>query len=400
MKANAVYGQSGGPTSVINSSFYGVIKECEKSEEIDNLFFMKNGIRGLIENNLKNINEIEKEEIELLPFTPGAICGSVRYKLKPHFEDESDYLKILNTLKKNNIRYIFLNGGNDSMDTGFKLSEFLKTTDYDCKVIGIPKTIDNDLVGTDHTPGYGSAAKFIANSIKSFAYDNECYPKGRVNIVEIMGRDTGWLTASSALSFPKDYAPDLIYVPEIPFDVDVFLNDVKEIFEKNKRCLVAVSEGIKDKNGNFITTMTKLDAFNHAQLGGVCQTLASLVEERLQLPTRAIELSLLQRCFAPEMSLCDRKEAIKCGKKAVKFALNNKTGVMVAIKRENNKTKYVPIKLKKVANAIKYLPREMMNEKGNNITPLFLVYGYPLIDGKNVAPYNNGIIQYADKKKF
>ena len=402
MKANAAYGQSGGPTSVINSSLYGVIKQCQIEENIETLFIMHNGIKGLIDDDLKDVSQIEESEIELLPYTPSAICGSVRYKLKKHTEDTTDYEKILINLKKHNIRYIFLNGGNDSMDTTHKLSEFLKENDYECKVIGIPKTIDNDLEGTDHTPGYASAAKFIATSIKSISYDNDCYPKGRVNIVEIMGRDTGWLTAASSLASLSNNGPDLVYIPELPFNIDSFLQDVKEIYENKKRCLVAVSEGIKDKNGNFIMDEGEKDAFNHVQLGGVARTLANLVETHLKYPTRAIELSLLQRCFAPIISSTDRTEAINCGKAAVKYALEGIDEVMIVMKREDNpyKITYETHSLANVANAIKYLPRSMMNEKGNNVTQEFINYIIPLCEGNDKIIEKNGIATYADKNNF
>ena len=399
MKCNAIYGQSGGPTSVINSSLYGVIKQIQQEDEIETLFIMENGIKGLIDNNIKDIKDIPNEQIELLPYTPSAIAGSIRYKLKKHTDDQTDYLKILDTLKKNNIKYIFLNGGNDSMDTSLKLLSFLETTDYDCKVIGIPKTIDNDLIITDHTPGYGSSAKFITSAIKTITYDNNCYPKGRVNIVEIMGRDAGWLTASSALCLEN--GPDLIYLPEVPFDLDKFLNDVKNVFLQKQRCLVAVSEGIRKENGEFIFTQNSKDAFAHHQLGGVGLYLASLVEEKLGFSTRAIELSLLQRCYSPITSLTDVNEAIECGKTAVKFALNNHNGVMVGMFRNDNyDIDYKPIDLKEVANQIKYMPKNMINPEGNHVTKDFIDYALPLINGENKIPFDKGIPIFADKKYF
>lgn len=399
MKYNAIYGQSGGPTSVINSSLYGVIKQIQEENDIDTLFIMRNGIKGLIDDNIKDINEIPNEQIELLPFTPSAIAGSVRYKLKNHNEDNTDYLKILETLKKHNIRYIFLNGGNDSMDTSLKLLSFLKTTDYDCKVIGIPKTIDNDLIITDHTPGYGSSAKFISSAIKTITYDNNCYPKGRVNIVEIMGRDAGWLTASSALA--GNEGPDLIYLPEVPFNEEKFLLDVKKVYESKHRCLVAVSEGIRKENGDFIFTQNSKDAFAHHQLGGVGLYLSSLVEEKLHISTRAIELSLLQRCYSPITSLTDVNEAIECGRHAVKFALNNLNGVMVGMFRNDSYSiSYQPIELEKVANQIKYMPQSMINNEGNHVNQEFIDYALPLINEENKIPYEKGLPNFANKDYF
>lgn len=398
MKYNAIYGQSGGPTSVINASLYGVIKECEKQENIDTLFLMHNGIKGLIDNNIKDIKEVSKRQISLLKQTPSAILGSIRYKLKPFEEDETDYLKIVENIKKNNIKYIFLNGGNDSMDTTKKLSDYFKKINLECKVVGIPKTIDNDLMHTHFTPGYPSSAKFIANCIKDIYYDNDCYPKGRINIVEIMGRDTGWLTASSALV--KEYKPDLIYVPEVPFDIEQFLLDVQEIYSKKKRCLVAVSEGIKDINNNFICTQGKNDAFAHHQLGGVGFYLSSLINERLNISTRAIELSLLQRSFSQLCSKVDIECAIKAGRYAVKFALEGLSNIMVIINYEKNNFTYSYHQLDTIANQIKYLDRTMINDKGNNVTNEFIKYGNKLINGENKLIYKNGICVFANKNKF
>lgn len=403
MKANAIYGQSGGPTSVINSSLYGVIKECKRQNDIDTLFIMENGIKGLIDDNIKDTATIPESEIEKLPYTPSAICGSVRYKLKPHTEDETDYLKILSNLKKYNIRYIYLNGGNDSMDTGLKLSKFLKSINYPCSIVGIPKTIDNDLCQSDHTPGFASAAKFICNTMQALTYDNNCYPKGRVNIVEIMGRDTGWLTASSTLANLNNAGPDLIYIPEVAFDEEKFLIDVKKIYDQKKRCLVAVSEGIKNKDGNFILKDGKKDVFNHAQLGGVCTYLANLVEEKLHISTRGIELSLLQRCFSMLSSSCDIDEAIRCGEEAVKASINGATGVMIGMLRSNNTPytiEYKPYDLEKIANEIKYLPLTMLNKDLTNTNEEFIKYCYPLIQGKKIHPEENGLYQFANKKYF
>lgn len=395
MKYNAIYGQSGGPTSVINASLYGVIKQCQLEEEIGTLFLMHNGIKGLINDDLKDVENIEENEIELLKNTPSPILGSIRYKLKPFEEDESDYLKIVNNLKKYQIRYIFLNGGNDSMDTSKKLSEYFKKVNFECYVIGIPKTIDNDLTITDFTPGFPSAAKFIANCIKDIAYDNESYPQGRVNIVEIMGRDTGWLTASASLSEP--YSPDLIYVPEVIFNEDKFLKDVKNIYERKQRCLVAVSEGIKNKNNQFIYQQKSKDAFLHNQLGGVANYLSNLVEEKLHFPTRAIELSLLQRCFSQLTSLKDVEMAINCGKKAVEYALQKLNNVMVIINKDFTLS-YAELSL--IANQTKFLDINMINKEGNNITPLFKDYALRLIDGENKIPYEKGLSKFANKDKF
>mgnify|MGYP002576753436 CR=1 FL=1 len=403
MKCNAVYGQSGGPTSVINASMYGVIKQCLKSEEIEDLYLMHNGINGLINDDLKKVSDIPLEQIELLPFTPSSIIGSIRHKLDNYEQCETEYLQILKTLKKYNIRYIFYNGGNDSMDTCHKLSLFLNKINYDCKVIGIPKTIDNDLMLTDHTPGFASSAKYIINTIQAIHYDNETYPNGRVNIVEIMGRDTGWLCASASLASISNAGPDLVYLPEVPFDIENFLNDVKEIYNKQKRCLVVVSEGIKDREKNLIQKIDTFDEFNHFQLGGVCHYLSNLIEKNLHFPTRAIELSLPQRCYSYSGSKIDVEEAIKCGQVAVKTAIKGISNIMIAIKRTNDdpyQCEYINVPLNKVANGIKRVPDIYINKKGNNINSTFISYCLPLIQGEITIPIKNGIYHFAEKKYF
>ena len=403
MKYNALYGQSGGPTAIINSSLYGVIKECEKNKKhIDTLFIMRNGIGGLINNDLVNVKTLSKKEIDLLPYTPSAICGSIRKKLNTPSLEDKEYQKILKTLKENNIRYIFLNGGNDSMDTALKLAKFFELASYEGYVIGVPKTIDNDLVHTDHTPGFGSAAKFLANTMKCLTYDNNCYTKGRVNIVEIMGRDAGWLTASSVIAKKDGCGPDLVYVPETNFSIDEFLKDVEKIYKKKQRVLVAISEGIHDKDGNLILPNTKSDAFNHAQLGGVGLYLSQIVEEKLNISTRAIELSLLQRSFAPLISKNDQIEAIRCGEYAVKFALQHKTCVMVTMIRENTKNNKYKIKygcedINNIANKVKYLNKEFINKKHNNINDNFIDYISPLIAGKVDSKEIDGLHQFTRK---
>lgn len=403
MKENAVYLQSGGPTSVINASLFGVINQVEISDTIGDLFLSHYGIKGLINNDLKNAKSIPTEQIELLPYTPSCILGSVRYKMKDFHEDEEDYLRILDTLKKNNIHYIFLNGGNDSMDTAMKLSAYLKFIKYPCKFIGIPKTIDNDLVITDHTPGFASAAKFVANVMETLTYDNLTYQKGRVNIVEIMGRDTGWLTAASGLASLHKSGPDLIFVPEVAFDTSKFLTEVERIYKEKGRVLVAVSEGIKDKEGEFVYKQASQDVFAHSQLGGVSHYLAALVEEKLNISTRAIELSLLQRCFAPEASLTDIKEAIHCGENAVKYASNDYGNGMVTMKRldkNNYQLTYELVPFEKIANQIKYLPLSMLNGTKDNISQEFIDYLVPLIRGKINHDEKNGLYLYSQKEFF
>ena len=378
---NLIYGQSGGPTSVINSSAYGLFKEALKNKDVINkVYYMKYGIEGLL-------NE--------LIYTPGAAFGSNRYKLKTSNSDV--FLKILNIFKKYNIRYFFYNGGNDSMDTIAKLTRFFKENKYDCKCIGIPKTIDNDLVYTDHTPGYASAAKFIINSIIEIYYDDLSYLNGKVNIIEIMGRNAGWLTASSIVASERIDGPDLIFVPETDFDIDVFLNKVKEIYEKKKRCLVCVSEGIHLKNNKPIFDVSNrgVDAFNHVQLGGVCHYLSDLVTKKLGYKSRGIELSILQRANSMIPSEIDIKEAIKVGKYALKSAIRGKTGCMVAIKRLNDypyKVTYNLVNLDLIRNKVKYLPLIYVDTLNHNIDKSFINYVVPLINSEEKKHLKKGYI--------
>ena len=249
MKGNLIYGQSGGPSSVINASAYGVITEALKnSDVIDNVYVMQHGISGILENHFFNIDDYA-DQIELLTKTPGSAFGSVRYKLASYTDDDTDHVKIVEFFKKHNIRYFVYNGGNDSMDTCVKVSDYCESVGYDIQVIGVPKTVDNDLPFTDHTPGFGSAAKFIVNTMMQIKLDSVVYPKGKVTIVEIMGRHAGWLTAAAHVSNLQGLGPDLVYLPEIPFDLNTFINQVDEIYSKNHNCLIALSEGIKNENG-------------------------------------------------------------------------------------------------------------------------------------------------------
>lgn len=399
LEGTLLYGQSGGPSSVINSSAYGVIEEARKrSNVITHIYALKHGIQGLLNEDFIKICDQSDSQIELLKHTPGSAFGSVRYKLKDWHEDETDYIRILEVFKKYNVRYFFYNGGNDSMDTCLKIDRYLKYVGYECRVIGIPKTIDNDLPFTDHTPGFGSSAKFIANTMMEIAYDANAYPQGRVNIVEIMGRNAGWLTASSAIAKHHGYGPDLIYLPEIPFSIEQFKEDIKRVYDEKKHCLVAISEGVRTKEGKFIAEATsKTDAFGHTQLGGVASNLFSIVSE-MGLPCRSIEFSLLQRCAAHLSSLTDMTEAIDVGSHAVKYAVQGQSGVMVCIVRESSNpyvVRYTTCDLELVANKEKRVPRSMINEAGNHMTQEFLEYCSPLIEGENFGTYRGGVSQLA-----
>lgn len=396
-KGNLLYGQSGGPTAVINASLYGVIKEAFNNKEIGKIYGAIHGIEGILNEDFYDFKE-NPSQIEKLPYTPGAFLGSVRHKLKDPSIDESEYLKILEVFKKYNIRYFFYNGGNDSMDTCNKISKYLASKNFECCVIGIPKTIDNDLPLVSHTPGFGSAAKYLINAITELVLDTNVYKKGRVTIVEVMGRDTGWLTASSVVVKEKLGKPNLIYVPEVAFDVQDFLNKVQEIYKKEQKVFVVISEGIKDKNGNEIGSSNELDAFGHAQMGGVSSYLARLVKEKTGISTRSIEINLLQRCAAHLASSVDVQEAIEVGKHAVRYALDGISDVMVGINvidKEEYEVEYLKIPLEKVANQIKYLDEKYI-EGNSMISSKFLDYVIPLIKGENLVKYDeDGVIDFA-----
>jgi len=400
-KGNVLYGQSGGPTTVINSSALGVILESKRhSDKIGKVFIMKNGILGAINDSLIEVDNTDELKLEKLKHTSGAFFGSVRYKLKNSTESEIDYLAILKTLKKHNIKYFFLNGGNDSMDTCNKISQYLESVHYQCAVIGIPKTIDNDLVGIDHCPGYGSSAKFIANLMIELDLDNSSYPNGKVFIVEIMGRNTGWLTAASKLASVVDHGPDLIYVPEVKFSEKKFLKAVSEIYTKQRKVLIAVSEGI-DYSSSCQTNSAVKDPFGHRALGGVGHSLASIVSSELNLETKVIQLGSAQRSVARISSRIDTKEAELLGNEAVRQAIKGTTDKMVTIVRTSNIPYSVKLgleNLSEVANKEKKLPREMISKQGNDITPAFITYAMPLIQGECQNIYKNGLLNIYSKK--
>lgn len=396
LKGNLLYGQSGGPSSVINSSAFGVLDEALKHKDvIEHIYCAHYGVDGILHDDLILIDNYTHEELNLLTHTPGAAFGSVRHKLKDYNEDKSEYEQILALFKKYNIRFFFYNGGNDSMDTCYKIDKFFKKVGYDCRVLGIPKTIDNDLPLTDHTPGFGSAAKYVANTFAELAYDGSAYAKGRVNIIEIMGRNAGWLTAASYLACKTGYGPDLIYLPEVPFDIDKFYKDVQRIYAKNHKVFVAVSEGIRDANGDFVAGQKTKDAFGHSQMGGVGAYLASFLKDK-GLKTRAIELSLPQRSAAHLSSLTDVNEAIEVGREAVRRALQNETSKMLCIRRLTDKpyeVTYFTADLESVANVEKTVPLNLITEDNNFLKEEISDYLLPLIQGENHSVYENGMVK-------
>ena len=407
LKGAAVIGQSGGPSSVINASAYGAIKTALESDAITRVLGMCNGIKGLLDDNLIDLGKEDPDELALMKYTPSSALGSCRYKLKDPDEDETDYIRILEMFKKYDIRYFFYNGGNDSMDTCNKVSKFMLRNGYEVRCMGIPKTIDNDLYGTDHCPGFASADKYIATSVMEVYRDSTVYDTGMITIVECMGRHAGWLTGAAALAGITGNGPDLVYLPEVDFDMDTFLAKVKDIYAKNKNVLVAVSEGIHDKDGKFIVEYAvsdaAVDAFGHKQLGGLAAFLAQQCKNATGAKVRGIELSLLQRCAAHCASQTDIEESYAAGRAAAVNAINGITDKMVGFecKRENGKysceTKLFDLTV--VANAEKKVPREWINEAGDNVNEKFIEYALPLIQGETKLSYVNGLPDFVNLKK-
>lgn len=408
LRGACVIGQSGGPTSVINASAAGAIQTALKTECITKVYGAANGIKGILDDKLYDMSLEDACELDLLRNTPSSALGSCRYKLKSADVDETDYKRILEIFKKYDIRYFFYNGGNDSMDTCNKVSKYMQKAGYECRIMGIPKTIDNDLFGTDHCPGYGSAAKYIATSTMEIYHDARVYDTGMITVLEIMGRNAGWLTAASAIATHFGAGPDLIYLPEIDFDLEKCLADVEKIYKANGKVIIAVSEGIKDKDGKYISeygsslAQTK-DSFGHAQLGGLAATLANIIKEKTGAKVRGIEFSLLQRCAAHMASKTDVDEAYMAGKAAVDNAVAGITDKMVGYERAQGDEYKCLIKLldlNVVANTEKKVPREWINAEGNGLNKEFIDYALPLIQGEDKPPFINGVPRFAKLKKI
>lgn len=406
LRGNAIFGQSGGPTSVINSSAAGVITEALKQKGvIDKVYGAANGIVGILHENFFDMGQEDPEELMLLKTTPSSALGSCRYKLADAEVDDTDYKRILEVFKAYNIRYFFYNGGNDSMDTCNKISKYLQKAGYECRVMGVPKTIDNDLFGTDHCPGFASAAKYIATSIMEVYLDARVYDIGMITFIEIMGRNAGWLTAASALAGYKGYGPDLIYLPEVDFDLEKMTEDVERIYKQTGKVIVAVSEGVKTKEGKFIPELVgevKVDAFGHKQMGGTASVLANYITQKINCKVRAIELSLLQRCAAHCASKTDVEESFLSGQTAVQAAVRGETDKMVAFKRAQGKEykcEIVLLPLDQVANTEKRVPAEWITPAGNYVTDDFVKYALPLIAGESSSPKEDGLPRFARLKK-
>ena len=401
-----IFGQSGGPTSVINASAYGVIRAALDAEEITNVYGAAHGIKGVLDDKLYVMEEEDPDELRLLLNTPSSELGSCRYKIADPDVDDTDYKRILEIFKKYNVRYFFYNGGNDSMDTCNKISKYMQKVGYECRVNGVPKTIDNDLFGTDHCPGFASAAKYIATSCMEINKDARVYDTGMVTIVEIMGRHAGWLAASAALATEFGSGPDLIYLPETDFSMDDFLADVRKVYNETGKVLVAVSEGIHYADGSFVSEAktSATDGFGHAQLGGLATLLAEVVKNKMGCKVRGVELSLLQRCGAHLASATDIREAQAAGAQAVKAALDGITDKMVAFERSTDENgnyvcgmKLIP--LSDVANYEKKVPLEWINDTHNGVKKEFIDYVLPLIQGEPELPREHSLPRYAKLKK-
>ena len=405
LKGNALLGQSGGPTSVINASAAGVFLEALEQEAITGVYGAIHGIKGILNEEFYDISKEDKEELLRLRHTPSSAIGSVRYKLKNPNVDPSDYDRLLEVFKKYNIRYFFYNGGNDSMDTCNKISKYFKKAGFDCNVMGVPKTIDNDLNVTDHSPGYGSAAKYVATTMMELFHDATVYDQKMITVVEIMGRNAGWLTAATALAQWKGQGPDLVYLPEKVFHTEQFFKDVKRILDKKGKVIIAVSEGVKTIDGKYIPEVyqeLKKDAFGHAQLGGTAQALANELGNHFNVKIRAIEFSLMQRSAAHLASKVDVMEAFNAGKKAVKAAVAGVTDKMIGFKRVSNnpyKIKYVRIPLQKAANEEQKVPLAWIKEDNTGLTQEFIDYALPLIQGDFKASLEDGLPKFAQLKK-
>ena len=399
MGRNCIVAQSGGPTAAINASLAGVISAVKASENYDKLYGAIHGIQGVLRKNFMDLSELDEDFIERLSVTPAMYLGSCRFKLPDMNEDEGPYKEIFEVFEEYSIGAFFYIGGNDSMDTVAKLSAYAEKIGSGIRIAGIPKTIDNDLLVTDHTPGYGSAAKYIASSIREIAYDTYIYDVKSVTIVEIMGRDAGWLTAASVLARNEfSEAPHLIYLPEVNFDKDQFIKDLEHEFEKHKNIIVAVSEGIHDKDGNYIAASTaKEDKFGHAQLSGAGKALEYLVKEELGVKVRSVEINVLQRAAGHMASKTDLEESISLGSSAVSFTEAGETGFMTVIKRLSDEPYIYEIDfsdVSKIANEAKGVPVSWINEAGNDVTDGPTAYVSPLVEGEVDGYYKNGIVDY------
>ena len=406
LQGNCLVAQSGGPTAVINSSAYGVIKEFMRNRKNEKIFVGVNGIQGILSNQIYDADKLSMEELNTMRYLPSAALSSCRYKLKNYEDSVIEYEKIFNLFKSNNIRYFFYIGGNDSMDAAKKLCNYAQNINFDINIIGVPKTIDNDLVETDHCPGFGSTAKYVCNTGMELWMDTKTYHTNSIMVMEVMGRDAGWIAASSGLI--KEAILDvnqLIYLPEIPFTVEKFLKDVSNSLSNNGKLLVVTSEGLKDSNGEYINidpNCCKKDQFGHEQLGGVGSYLKTLIQDNVEKRVKVNELGVSQRCAMHCVSKTDLDEAELVGRAAVKYSIMGRTGFMVALERLKGKeyectTRLVELNM--VCNAVKSVPKDWINSDGCSISKKMIDYVSPLIVGEINSFDSNGLLKYVDIEK-
>lgn len=404
MKKNAIIGQSGGPTAVINASLYGIIKEGKARREFGQIYGMIHGIEGFLSGNYTDLESLTEEDLELLKLTPAAYLGSCRYKL-PDDLSSPFYPALFEKFRALNIGYFFYIGGNDSMDTVSKLSRFAAGQGEGLRFIGIPKTIDNDLILTDHTPGYGSAAKYVADTVGEIALDSSVYQQKSVTIIELMGRHAGWLTAAGALA--RKYQGDnplLLYLPETPFDLQKFSSDLEAALHKNNTVVLCVSEGISDSHGKFLCEYmeeTPLDTFGHKMLTGSGKILESFVRRQFGVKVRSIELNVSQRCCGRSLSAIDLEESVQAGKAGVKAALEGATGKMIAFRRLSGSPysmECVTVSVEQVCNQEKLFPKEWICSNGTDVSREFLDYALPFIQGEVRRSVQDGRPVYLHRK--
>ncbi|MBL6899710.1 6-phosphofructokinase [Gammaproteobacteria bacterium] len=405
MKAkNAIYAQSGGVTSVINATAGGVIEAARKSKRINKLFAGKNGIRGLLREDIIDTSIEDIIQIKKLQHTPGGIFGSCRHKLKDPSSNKKEYERLIEVFRAHDIGYFFYNGGGDSQDTTNKISQFTIDAGFPVNCIGIPKTVDNDLPYTDNCPGFGSVAKYVATSVREASLDVESMSESstKVFIMEVMGRHAGWIAASSGLAQDKNNsAPHIILLPEVPFYKAKFLKRVKDTIKKHGFCVIVVSEGARFKNGEFIADAGTVDSFGHKQLGGVAPTIAGMIKDSLGLKYHWAVSDYLQRAARHISSKTDVDQAYAVGKAAVQFALSGENAVMPIIKRTSSNPyswKIDKVKLSQVANVEKKLPQKFISKNGFGVTEACKNYLRPLIQGEAYPPYKDGVIETASLK--
>ncbi len=402
-KKNCMIAQSGGPTSAINASIAGIISAVNESGQYDKIYGAIHGVSGLKAEKFIELSETFKDKamLESLKISPAMYLGSCRVRLPDYENDPESYEQMFSVFEKMNISAFFYVGGNDSMDTADKLSAYAKRIGSDVRIIGVPKTIDNDLFNIDHTPGFGSAAKYIATTMREIAYDTAIYDLRQCTIVEVMGRDTGWLTAATALARNEfDDAPQLIYLPESTFTAEKFLEDVENRLKIRKNVVVAIAEGVKRPDGKYVNASEGIvDAFGHGQLAGISKGLENFVKEEIGIKSRSIEVNIPQRCAGHIASKTDIDESFELGKFAASLAEQGMSGVMASLTRISDKpykTELVARDVSEIANKVKKVPREWINERGNDITPEFMDYLRPLIQGEVNVPFENGLPVYAN----